>query len=454
MELTNEKLKAYSQRLLLSRLRLLSENGFYGILLMNAKFGVDIKTPTAYTDGEKIVFGCQFLDDLSDPELDFVLMHEVLHVALRHVFRSENFDPSLFNIACDIVVNSNVLYSQNMDVSKITLRKYGEAMHLAPDNKEGYLYTAEEVYEMLKDELNKNEGASNKSGKNNNEKNNEQNSSSNGGGNNNNSGESRGNSKSSGSGKNLVNNGKITDEGRFDDHDKWGKTESGKDVSELDDEWASRVRQAIESVSVRESSKSRGTMPMCAKRILEDLNNPVIDWRTILNNFIQEEICDYSFSPPDKRFVGDFFLPDFNEKDEKVDNILFMIDTSGSMSNKDINDCYTEIKGAIDQFGGKLTGLLGFFDGKVVPPIPFMDEDEFKLIKAYGGGGTNFHCIFDYVNNEMTDNPPKSIVILTDGYAPFPQEEMARDIPVLWIINNKEITPPFGIIARLIKGKK
>ena len=184
--------------------------------------------------------------------------------------------------------------------------------------------------------------------------------------------------------------------------------------------------------------------------MLKELTEPQNDWRTILENFIQEEINDYSFSPPDRRF-GDspFFLPDFNEKDERVEHILFMIDTSGSMSDTMITEAYSEIKGAIDQFDGKLQGWLGFFDAVVVEPQPFENEEEFSIIRPIGGGGTSFDIIFDYVQENMMDEPPASIVILTDGYAPFPEEEQAMGIPVLWIINNEEVTPEWGKVARI-----
>ena len=38
-----------------------------------------------------------------------------------------------------------------MDPASITIREFGgEAMHVAPDGKEGHNYTAEQVYDMLK----------------------------------------------------------------------------------------------------------------------------------------------------------------------------------------------------------------------------------------------------------------------------------------------------------------
>ena len=137
-------------------------------------------------------------------------------------------------------------------------------------------------------------------------------------------------------------------------------------------------------------------------------------------------------------------MPDLSEKDEFVKRVLFMIDTSASMNEREIAQAYSEIKGAIDQYGGKLEGWLGFFDAEVVPPEPFSSEEEFLMIKPAGGGGTNFEIIFDYISEHMLYEDIASIIILTDGYAPFPKEERAAGIPVLWMVNNKNVKPPWG----------
>ena len=399
-------------------MRILANHGFYGLLLMHVKYAVDESVPTAYTDGTRITFGSDFLDELSDVELDFVMMHEIMHVVLRHCFRGLNFDRQTFNIACDIVVNSNILLENEMRLNRITLSKYGEAMHLAPDGKEGYEYTAEQVYKMLLDNSNycksnskKNDGAGN----------------------------SGGNSKGgSGSG---------TYAGQWDDHGKWG---TAPESEMMDDVWQSRLKDAAAAISVRDPSNSRGLLPKFAERMLAELRRAKTDWRTVLNEFVQEDLVDYSFSPPDRRFDStDFYLPDYNVKDDRVEDILFMIDTSGSMSDDMITAAYSEIQGALDQFDGKLRGWLGFFDAAVVEPKPFSTTDELRVIRPKGGGGTSFKVIFDYVRERMADTPPASIIILTDGHCPFPNESCAMGIPVLWMINNEEVTPPWGKVARI-----
>lgn len=427
MEISNEKIRQYIHRLLVARMRILCNHGFYGLLLMHMIYSIDEGCETAYTDGERIAFSPTFLEELSDKELDFVMMHEILHVVLQHCLRGEDKDNERYNIAADIVINSTIMHENDDKASSITLSKYGESMHIAPDGKEGYLYTAEEVYEMLQSKQKDSDSGNEKSKKSGNVA-----------------------SKNGRAGK-VQQSRKNMDKPvakRWDDHSQWGKFEED---SRLRDVWTKNFAECCEAIKVRDASNNRGTLPMFAQRMLEKLKKPQTDWRTILNDFIQEEICDYSFSPPDRRFQDSpFFLPDFNEmgKNDNVSDILFFIDTSGSISDNDMTTAFSEIKGAIDQYDGKLKGWLGFFDAAIIEPKPFSSFEEFIFIKPAGGGGTDFQIIFEYVDRHMKAKEPNCIIILTDGCAPFPKEELANNIPVLWLINNQDVTPPWGKVAR------
>ena len=401
MVLSNEKKREYRKRLLMSRMRLLINHGFYGLLLMHMEFSLDEGCKTAATDGRRIYFHPDFLEVLNDTELDFVLMHEVLHVVLQHCLRLGEREQERFNIACDIVVNSQILLSKNNNPNAITIRKFGEAMHLAPNGKEGHNYTAEQIYEMLSS-----------------------------------SGKEEGDTFLTG----ILNS-------NWDNHGKWGKV---KDAEELKEIWTKHFREVCEVIKVRDPSDSQGLLPLFAKRMLKELKVAKTDWRTILHDFVQEEIVDYSFYPPDRRFhETPYFLPDFNEKDDFAEDILFMIDTSGSMSDDMITRAYSEVKGALEQFNGKLRGWLGFFDAAVVEPKPFSEDNELEIIKPKGGGGTSFRVVFEYVQKNMGDKLPISIIILTDGFAPFPDQAMAGNIPVLWLLNNDTVQPPWGKVARM-----
>lgn len=467
MEKLDAKTMQIIKRLQNAKLSLLAKQPFYALLLIHMKFAIDITCETAYTDGERIAFNPDYFEKLDDNELEFVLMHEVLHAALGHPFRrQEDYDLESYDRACDIVVNSNILYSLNRGEERkrgFAFKHLKNLEHKTPSGKNGYECTVEQVYAELQATpqiKSKSKGGQGKGSQSSAEGNGQ----SGKGGN----GKSKGGAHADKELSDLIASllsgrekyGKIDPDAdikadekieKTDDHSFW---EGDEEDNVNRDTWQRRAVESAEIVSSA-GSKGRGTVPLAAERMIDELKNPTLDWRTILNDFVQEEICDYSFSPPDKRMEDSpFFLPDFNEKDEKVKDILFMIDTSGSMDDEQITECYSEIYGAILQFGGKLCGKLGFFDGVVVEPIPFEDEEEFKIIRPRGGGGTSFDIIFDYVNGKMTDEPPVSIIILTDGYAPFPEEPRANGIPVLWIINNEEVKPPWGKVARLIEKEK
>ncbi len=416
MDLSSEKKREYIKRILLSRMRILCNNGFYGLLLMHMDFALDMECETACTDGRKIYFGPSFLNNLNDDELDFIMMHEVMHCALQHCIRGADYDQRVFNIACDIVVNSNILESNKGDLKSITLKKYGESMHIAPNGREGRFYTAEEVYAMLPAKSKKS-GASGLKG-------------------------------SSAKGGDIGQSDEPGD-GDWDDHSKWGTADED---GTLQDEWSKNLLDACEAISIRNPTKSFGGPPLFAERFIKALKEGQIDWREILNNFVQEEISDYSFSPPDRRFDDSpFFLPDFNEKEETIGNVWFVVDTSGSISDDAIAAAYSEICNAIEQFNGRLSGLLSFTESYVTDPIPFSSVDDLMSIKPVGGGGNDFSDIFRYMQKNMISDLPAQIIIITDGYDRFPKEEASMGVPVLWLINNDDesVKPPWGKVARI-----
>ena len=407
-----------------SRLRLLVEHGFYGMLLMHTKMKLDSQIDTAATDGRSIFFNPEFLHSISDAELDFVMLHEVLHIALNHLKRSVDFqDQDIANIAADIVVNSHVFAECGNNPQAISIHG-SESMHKLPDGSEGCLYSLEEVYQKLK--KCSMSGASSKTQY------------------------SQTVGSSMRAGKRRMqgdNSSSVCSPYGFDDHSKW---QDSKNDPHLEEEWSKYISDAAQAVEIQQAIMGCGSLPLLAQRFLKELREPKLDWKQLLNEFIQQEIKDYSFLPPDKRFQdSDFFLPDFNLPDEEADNLLFMIDTSGSMSDTAISEVFAEVKGAVDQFDGHLAGWLGFFDAAVVEPVRFEDADSLMQIAPSGGGGTSFHAIFQYIQEEMQDKLPVCIIILTDGHAPYPEESAALDIPVLWIINNEKETPPWGKVIRL-----
>ena len=438
MELSREEVNKIIKRIQAVKVGLMNTHPFFAVLLMHTSFALDDYSPTAYTDGSTICLNPDFVSQLNNDELTFILLHEVMHIALNHCNRRiKGVDNNIQNIACDIVVNSNILYSFNMDKSKITLKDYGESMHVTPSGREGYQLTFEEVIEELN--LHKKEipscGCENKSDSG--------------------SGES-GNKKeqSDSQNKNNCENNPQTPGDRggngpqesFDDHTMWPNDGSSNE------EWKQIMVEANEfdkQISKLKGQESSSISKMLEREI-EKYKDPQINWREVLQDFLTDEVNDYSFNPPDKRMQDSpFILPDFNDRDINIKNIWFVVDTSGSITDKELSAAYYEIISAIEQFDGLLNAKISYFDSNITEPVSFSTIDEFKIHTVLGGGGTDFSLIFDYLHKNMMDEPPSSIVILTDGCAIYPEEKEGNDIPVLWIINNEDIDPPWGKIARI-----
>lgn len=79
---------------------------------------------------EQILFDPEFVDEIDDEQLEFVLLHEILHCALGHPLRAGTMNFDLFQIACDIVVNSVALEELHLHT---ILFENQPVMCIAPD---------------------------------------------------------------------------------------------------------------------------------------------------------------------------------------------------------------------------------------------------------------------------------------------------------------------------------
>lgn len=411
---------------------------FFAILLMYLRFVAVDNIRNMSTNGRCIFFNADFVSRLYPNELDYILCHQIMHIINGDIWRGQSLEGDDFHRACDIY-NNDQLIGIGWRVNGFT--HFGKLQYQLPlyDGKIEDL-TPLEVYAMLPYKLSFLDEKTRKrymtdsdlywSYKN----------------------------------SNYVDGivildvpkmTKFTDEldkskENTDTEEAQGESERLDNGEELEDFWMNQVGKAA-SITKGMGGNKAGTIPGGIQRDLEKSKKRVVDWRKVLDEFVQEEITDYSFTPPDRRYAdAGFFLPDFNEKDYMPKDILFMADTSASVSRADLSRVYDEISGAIEQFEGKLNGKLGFFDYEVTDPIAFDTVDDIRNIIPYGGGGTSFRIIFEYIRTHAHEFMPAMIVIFTDGYATFPDEEAAMNIPVLWLISNEEITPPWGKVGRVI----
>ena len=84
------------------------ETALYSGVMMMGKSEVTEREITAYTDGVNKIYGKKFSENLSDEMLRGLIMHENLHVALRHLIHNKDLfvkNKKIANCAADYVVN-------------------------------------------------------------------------------------------------------------------------------------------------------------------------------------------------------------------------------------------------------------------------------------------------------------------------------------------------------------
>ncbi len=388
-----------------SLLRLRLRSPFFATLAMHARFVERADIPTAATDGRDVFYNAEFLGNLSLPELDGVLLHEVLHAALGHVTRRGGRDPQRWNIAADIVVNG-LIDQQGLVLPQSAVRDA---------NLCGY--SVEEVYALLPtdqlqqsvdhDLLEPPPGSPTRS-----------------------KGPLDGQQEGEG-GDSLDAPSSKRNVGR----------PSISDAKSLERHWRAAASQA--AAVARGGGK--GELPAGIERAFALRDYPLLDWRSVLWRFMANTATD--FATFDRRYMYQgLYLETLEDQNLRV---VVCVDTSGSINEELISALMTEVQGVLRSYPG-LSCTLFFADADLYGPYDITSDSE--LPSAQGGGGTDFRPLFDRLEADPPGGEPPSVCIyMTDGFGDFPASEPR--FPVLWAIvpgGLDEDGFPFGETIRLI----
>lgn len=98
-------IKKLQTKLAKAKTALVLEHPFVGTIALNMPFEFDENIPTAATNGKRIKFNPEFVNDLTDEEVKFLVAHECLHPMLEHNYRRGERQPRRWNMAADYVIN-------------------------------------------------------------------------------------------------------------------------------------------------------------------------------------------------------------------------------------------------------------------------------------------------------------------------------------------------------------
>lgn len=277
-----------------ARINLLTDYPFFGNLCMRLvprelskeevqKYGITAMAVDIYGN---VLYNPEWVSAQSDVVMKAALVHEVMHLALKHLVRVGTRDKLLFNIAADAVINE--ILSETFTIPSDWVR--------IPEMKGK---SAEEIYDWLV--------------------------------------------KNMKTAKVLMGLG-------FDKHlwaEGNGQNETEKSPfwkeGQLPFDETRAVRDAYNF------AKQQGKLPAGLERIFADILNPQLNWRDLLRKFIAETLPhDYSYTRPNKKSEATgFYIP--MVKRENIE-LVIAVDSSGSISDSEYAEFLSEVYAMCRQF--------------------------------------------------------------------------------------------------------
>lgn len=381
---------------------------YSGIMMMGKSEVIEDDNVTAYTDGVNKRYGSKFISKLTDRELNALVLHENLHIALKHLYRFDKefrANAQLTNASADYVVNDVIVNISDKNLCQLPEGGlYDEMFHN---------WSVRQVYEYLskmqKQQQQNSTGA---------------------------------NHPSQGKGTSIkLSDGTEISLDTLDQHD----FENAKQLTpEQSKELSTKIDRAL-----REGGILAGRLGAKIPRTIEELLEPKIDWKEVLKEFITSATRgndEYTWRKFNKRLVAnDYYLPSM--ENDTIGEIVVAIDTSGSIGSVELTEFASELSSICQVCTPNKVRVL-WWDTEVHGEQIF--EDNYSniagLLKPQGGGGTYVSSVSEYINKNKINTD--AVLVFTDGYV---ESDIKWSIssPTLWLITqSNSFVAPTGKIVR------
>jgi predicted metal-dependent peptidase len=379
--------------------------------MMTTKVGKFPGIDTAGTNGRIIWFDEDFLGKLDLKEAVFLCCHELSHAMWMHMDRGRKwmdlglhgqpFNPGLYNVAADYVINDMLIKSGIGVMPKGGLhdRRFTGDM------------LVEDVYKQLMKPPQKGGGG--------------------------------------GGGQPPPKDGQPPPEGSNggvpSNEGSDGKTPMDTHVYEPAQVAEAEMKRAI--ATAVQQAKAMGKMPSQLERWVEETLRPQVNWKEKLRLMVTRMATRDSTtwtSPHRRRLVSQkIYLPSYTGFG--AGEMVCVTDTSGSMGTKEFDASWAEFSDIIMNCRPERMWLMAC-DARVhnVHELPSYHDIYSNRPEMRGGGGTNFCPAFEKV--EELGIKPAVLIFFTDLAGTFPDE--APDYPVIWVATC-EGEAPFGETIRV-----
>ena len=365
--------------------QLTSKHPYFGMLASRLKHEEDEKIRFYASNGVRFKYNPNFVEKCSIDELIFILTNCVMHHILAHQQRKLKRKGSLWQLSTDFAINN-------------LLKKSGFKIPTAANyNSEFKNMYAEEIYDVLKEQMNY-QGSDAFDNKNDN------------------------------------NNTTLTiNEAKNSEDKRFANTENiDEELDEKDESQWEYAASLAKEVAMRKSS-----FPLGLERLAKKMKAKDIDWKFELYNAINRHMRNnYSFMPPNKKHLyRGFALPSLTSD---TLSLIVAIDTSGSINDILLGTFIEEFKSIMQSFPAVSIELI-IADAKVHGHYSFQGGENMDF-QLKGGGGTDYRPVFEYIDANL----PMSSMLLyfTDGEGIFPR--IPPPYEVLWALSQNKKKIPFG----------
>lgn len=427
--------------------KLILDHPFFATLYLRLTVKPEPRIETAGINNKMLIYNPEWIASKSVNELVFILAHEIMHLAMMHPMRLGARDPKKANVAGDYAINL-ILKDCNLTMPSDGLidQKYR--------TPEGNVMAMEQIYTRLGEDPEDDGGDKGEKQ----EPGDEEGKGGGGGGQGEGEGEGEGSDEGEGEGgEGSPSEGEGNGQGQggspqVSDPGKCGgffpaENEEGNKATE-----AENAREEAEmNVAVQQAAqaaKACGKLPASLKELVEDMANPVMDWREVLRNFMQKTAKDsYDWNVSNRRHIASgLHLP--SRRSDELKPIMVAFDNSGSVSNEEIAMFAGELNDILSSMPCTVTTVE--FDTDIVRDhVETYTEDDYPVkLERVRCGGTAFAPVFDYAEELAAENGQEwaAVVVMTDMCAGMPDNE--PHCPVLWVSTRKTYREPnFGEVA-------
>lgn len=388
---------------------------FYGDILVSMSFLEDRSVPTAVTDGVTVRYNPDFLGGLTIGEQNYIIMHEVMHVLLRHPKRAKNRRADVWNAAADYVVNSIL----DWDVRPV-MRKIGVPFDRPKDGLFAELdrmQSAESLYDII---LRDNPLSTEDTG---------------------------------------IMNGRATYREGINGEKRFVRAPEN-DLAEpapMSKAQEALMEERIKGLIQRAAKRGTGSYSI-PPQLTQLLDTKKPDWRVLMRDFLDSEIQDeVSYATPERKYLHmDLILPGHPTADEELEELWAFVDSSGSIGKERMDVFLSQLYRISREFHCIIN--LCFWDTRVTDVYRRVigEKNLLKCVPTHSGG-TDVNCIYDWLR--VNKIRPEVMLILTDGefgpldpnrFLPYlrrntllvlseeidPTEDMKRMGKVAWLKDN------------------